>query len=118
MNDGAHKSENKRKSVRVPVSFETEIAHQAKKHKAGALNLSVDGMCIHSPKTFSENDRILVLFQLPTMNEPLRLWAKVVWGRMIESASMSTFGMGIQFEQPLPSQKKELVKFIQSLLKS
>lgn len=116
--NGAHKNENKRKSVRVPVNFETQVAHQAKKHKAGALNLSVDGMCLYSAKTFADNDRILVLFKLPTMQEPMRLWARVVWGRTIESPSTTTFGMGIQFEHPQPSQKKELVKFIQSLLKS
>lgn len=116
--NGAHKSGNKRKSVRVPVNFETQIAHQAKKHKAEALNLSVDGMCVHGTKTFADNDRILVLFKLPTMQEPMRLWAKVVWGRSVEGVSATTFGMGIQFEKPQPSQKKELVKFIQNLLKS
>lgn len=109
---------NKRKSVRVPVNFNTQIFKQDQRFSGGVLNLSVDGMFVQTPASFDENDHIHVIFRLPSTQEPMRLKARVVWGREIEGADVSSFGMGIQFEQTGMAQKKELAKYIQGLLKS
>ena len=114
----ANSGADKRKAVRVPVDFEVSFIFESREHQARALNLSVDGMFLKTEYTPLLNDIIEIYFRLPEIPEPLWMKARVAWGTFLEGQSSSISGIGVQFLEPLPSQREQLERYLQHLLKS
>lgn len=110
--------EDKRKSLRIPVDFEVRFTFENKELQALALNLSTDGMFLKTDYMLLQDDIIEVFFQIPDIQEPFWMKARVAWGTWVDGRQSPISGMGLQFVDPLPSQKSELEQYLQKLLKS
>lgn len=108
--------EDKRKAARVPVDFQVRFIFENSEHEAAALNLSKDGMFVKTDYMLLQNDMIEIYFHLPEVHEPFWMKARVAWGTWVEAQKSSISGMGVQFVDPLPSQKEALDAYLQHLL--
>lgn len=110
--------DDKRKSPRVPVDFETHFEAAGRDFVGRVLNLSVDGLFIKTQQLFDTNDRLLFSLLLPGSFQPMQLSARVMWGGSIEGQSARTFGLGVRFEEVPATARQQLDTYIRSLLKS
>lgn len=108
----------KRKSARIPVDFEARFTFGNQEYTAQALNLSVDGMFLKTDYMLLLNDVVEVFFRLPGIEEPFWMKARVAWGTWITGMESPTSGMGVQFIQPLESQREQLELYLKQLLKN
>jgi Tfp pilus assembly protein PilZ len=110
--------DEKRKSPRIPVDFEARFTFGNQEHIAQALNLSIDGMFLKTDYMLLQNDIIEVFFKLPDIEEAFWMKARVAWGTWITGMQSPTSGMGVQFIQPLQSQREQLEQYLKQLLKN
>lgn len=110
--------EDKRKAPRVPVDFGVSFTFENKEHEARALNLSPDGMFVATDVMLLQNDNVEIFFHLPGVRQPLWMKARVAWGSWVDgrTTAVSISGMGVQFLEPLPSQKEAIDGYLQQLL--
>lgn len=110
--------EDKRKAPRIPVNFEVSFTFESREHQARALNLSADGMFIQTKYLLLQNDLIEIYFSLPENPEPLWMKARVAWYSRVEGEGAPVSGIGVQFLDPLPSQRDALESYLRHLLKN
>lgn len=111
-------AEDKRKAARIPVDFEVSFTFESREHKARALNLSADGMFVQTTYLLLQNDIVEIFFRLPDVSEPLWMKARVAWYSRVEGEASRAAGIGVQFLDPLPSQKEALENYLRQLLKN
>jgi uncharacterized protein (TIGR02266 family) len=102
----------RRKSIRIPVDFELQFITNNKEYPGKALNLSVDGICITTPKVLLAGETVEVFFQLPDGSTSMQAKGTVAWSSQIEHTGNWTFGMGVKFEGIQPGEEDGLRRFI------
>jgi len=108
----------KRGSLRLPVNLEAHFDHADKGYDGRILNISEEGVFLKSPRLFDPEDEIELSFQLPGRSGPLKVQGKVAWGGTIEGEGLTTFGLGVHFEDLPPSIQEDIDLFIRHLLKA
>lgn len=108
---------DKRHAARIPVNFDVSFTFGSREHRARALNLSPDGMFLHTEYMLLQDDLIEIYFHLPEVEEPLWMKARVAWGTRLEGQTPAFSGMGVQFLDPMPSQREEIERYLQRLQK-
>jgi Tfp pilus assembly protein PilZ len=103
----------KRKSIRVPVHLDASFRHGDKKYNGRLLNLSVDGCFLQSAELLHAGELIDVNFRIP--DQDVEFNGKIMWVGSADK-SQPSFGMGIHFENPIPSRQEALETYIRELL--
>ena len=111
-------SEEKRKAIRVPVDLETYFKKDNKEYSGRILNISTEGAFVKAVHLFDANDVLDLSFHLPGSGHMVQTKARVIWGGSLEAAAWPSFIMGIHFEHMANSDSKEIVEYIQNLLKA
>ena len=110
--------EDKRKSPRIPVDFDTAFESAGRDFVGRVLNLSVDGLFLKTQQLFDTNDRLDFSLRLPGSFQPMQLTGRVIWCGSIEGQSSQTFGLGVRFEEVPATIRQQLETYIRTLLKS
>jgi len=111
-------SEEKRKSVRIPVDLEAHFTVDKKEYPGRVLNLSIDGAFFKAQHLLDADDTFEFTFHIPGGKHPVKALARVVWGGSIEGAAVRAFGMGIRFEDLGFEYQREIADYIDRLLKA
>ena|SRR3990172_2542195 len=108
----------KRISVRLPVDLEVRFTDDSKEYLGRILNISAEGVFLKASRLFESGDILNLSIHLPGRSEPLQVMGSVKWGGSIEGAGLTTFGIGVHFENLVPSAREEIDLFIRHLLKA
>jgi PilZ domain len=106
----------KRKSVRVPVRFDTRQIKDQVELVGTALNLSLEGIFIQVPLPLIPFETWDIQFQLPGAANAMKVKAHVIWSARVDVSGSTFHGAGFHFEQIAVAQTNELKRFIQRLL--
>jgi uncharacterized protein (TIGR02266 family) len=98
------------------VDFQVRVRQSAGEVVARAVNLSSEGICIHTATTLRQGDQIEVLFRLPDVDHELDAVARVKWILDMKHYEAWGCGVGILFEQIQPSARAALAKYISGRL--
>ncbi len=109
-------SEEKRTSLRVPVSLATRIVLGNHEYEGKILNLSTEGIFVKSSHLLDAGDLVQLSFSVPGNADPVQVKARVMWGGSMEGPVSRTYAMGIHFESLTTGEQDSLSTYIQNLL--
>lgn len=109
-------SEEKRKSVRVPVSLAARIIVGSHEYEGKILNLSTEGIFVKSSHLLDAGDLVILSFSVPGNSHPMQVRARVMWGGSMEGPVSRTYAMGIHFESLTAPEQDSLSTYIDNLL--
>jgi len=87
----------KRVDLSVPVRYKVGVSTQTKLSKGKIMNLSGDGMFIHSKNTFPVSTQLYLELNLKDADKTITLMGTVVWIADKELQPHSYPGMGVSF---------------------
>ncbi len=86
----------RRTSVRLKVGLPIEYLRSGMWHVSGTFNLSPWGVFIRTADPGESGEQMILRFQLPDQEKPIRVVGRVVWTNA-DSSKWGGAGMGIQF---------------------
>ncbi|MFQ5456772.1 MAG: PilZ domain-containing protein [Nitrospirota bacterium] len=110
---------NKRKEPRVPLAIKIKyIDEDGKGHEGITSTLGGGGLFIESPAPLHPGSNVQLEFVLPDKEGgDIKAEGRVVWNRPNFERIINFPGMGIQFTNISDREKKNLVKFVNSVKK-
>lgn len=79
------------------------------------MNISKGGLFIPTRDPLREGTRVVLEFQLPGHNVPLKIPGLVAWSTQYDRKSVLIPGMGIRFEELTPADRKKIEHFVEKL---
>lgn len=104
----------KRKDVRIPVEFGTQIRKTGNVYLGTVLNLSLNGMFVKVPALFQEGEAIEVIFNLPQRQMRIEAQAEIRWKSKVENSPI--FGIGLLFVSMQQKDREALGTYISKSL--
>ena len=98
------------------MDLEVQVRQSAGEFSARAVNLSNEGMCIHTTASFHQGDQIEIAFRLPEGDQELNMLARVMWTLDMKQYEAWGCGVGILFEQVGLDVSESLSRYIAQCL--
>jgi uncharacterized protein (TIGR02266 family) len=107
---------DRRRSPRIPVDIKVRLQQNVGEVSARAVNLSNEGMCIHTAAVFGQGDQIKLAFRLPDTFNDIDAVGRVMWTLDMKHYDAWGCGVGILFEQLQTSDSANLENYISQCL--
>lgn len=92
-----------RKGARVPIAVDVEMGGAKGPAMARAIDLTVEGIKIRAPHSYSVGDRLALTLHIPGFAQEFRFASEVKW--VDPAGSMEEFHLGCAFHHTAESQK-------------
>ncbi len=102
-----------RKSQRIPVQLLVDYKSQNGHYLFDfCRDLGAGGVFIETQKPLPMGESVTLTFTIPDSKETLKATGKVIWVQELVPEKNMAAGMGVQFDEFTPDQRKVLQEFI------
>jgi uncharacterized protein (TIGR02266 family) len=113
-----NKSTLPKRAARIDKLLRVEFGNEFRKTIDFIKNISKTGLFISTHHPFPKGEVIDIKFNLPNLNYPIKVRAKVVWSRSFPEGLTKVRGMGVRFLNLAPWDEVALVDFLNNNRKS